>query len=307
MNQEEFFLANQVDGQLTDAQMMQMLHLPEGDSAQAQSSVPAADIAQPTEVVEEEKKVEPAPVVLAKDGVHTIPYEKLEEARQAEKHWKQVAADAQAQLDVAAKAAKPAEVPSIEAKPPEEADVFGDYSEEAIKRGVAKLVASQVGTIRADMEAKLAAVLDPLKKTQAEAATDSHFSAIYKAHPDVESVVPSQAMQDWIAKQPSFARSGYQAVIEQGSAEQVIELLDTYKAATGKTAAPAGKPDVAAAAAAAIANARSSVPSSLSEIPASSAHTDPIEAMLAMSDAGLMNLFDGKTPEQINALMNKTI
>lgn len=314
MNQEEFFLANAVDGQLTDAQTMQMLNLQEGETLAVatpimESSVPAADVdAKPAAEV---PKVESAPVVLAKDGVHTIPYEKLEEARQGEQHWKKVAAEMQAMLEAAPQAATtPQAAQQGQASPNPDApaeDLFGDYSEGAIKLGVEKLVASQVGAIRAEMEAKLAAALAPSQHAAAESAAESHFSAINRAHPDVESVVPSKEMADWIAKQPSFSQAGYKAVLEEGSAAEVIELLDNFKAATGRTAAT-GKPSAAAAAAAAIANAKAVPPTSLSEIPAgSAAHHDQGEAMLEMTDAGLMNMFDGKTPEQINALMNRAI
>ena len=69
--QTEFYLANQVDGTLTDAQTMQMLTLPEGDSTSVQSGEPepAAAVNEPVEVA---KEVDPAPieaqpVILAKD------------------------------------------------------------------------------------------------------------------------------------------------------------------------------------------------------------------------------------------------
>jgi len=313
MNQAEFFQANQVDGQLTDAQMMQMVNLQEGDTlallsqATKEISVPDADVVQTANVVE--TKSEPELTLLAKDGVHVIPYEKLTEAREDAQYWKQVAAEMQAQMGAAPRAdpitpAKPAE-------PAPDEDLFGDYSEQAIKSGVEKLVASQVGVIRSEMEAKLAAALAPSQQAAAESATDSHFSVIEKAHPDVESVVQSIEMDNWIGKQPSFVQDQYRTVIADGSAAQVIELLDTFKSAIGKTTTPApggNTSAMAAAAAAAIAKAKSSPPSSLSEIPASTgAHHDPTEAMLEMSPAGLMRMLEVKSPEQIAALMTKTL
>ena len=88
----------------------------------------------------------------------------------------------------------------------------------------------------------------------------------------------------------------------------MIEALDAFKSATGKLAARPAKVSTAAAAQAAIAKAQSAAPMSLSDIPAgSSAHVDEAAAMLDKSDAGMMNAFDGKTPEQINALMNKIL
>lgn len=309
--QTEFYLAHQVDGQLTDAQTMQMLDLPEADSTDpigdVQSNV--ADVAATEEVPAANVDVktvepEPTPVILAKDGVHTIPFEKLTEAREAERLAKATAADLQQQLD-ALKNAPAAEVASnLPAADLEDADVFGDFSEAAIAKGVETLVARKTAAI----EAKLAAVLAPIQKQEAESATDSHFSAIEAKHPDVESVVPSQEFTNWMNAQPSVARSALKAAIESGTAPEVIEVLDAYKAATGKPAAVNGKPNAVAAAQAAIAKAQAAPPLSLSEIPAGTnvAH-DEADAMMEMSSIGLMSKFEGKTPEQIMALMSKVL
>lgn len=312
--QEEFYLANQVDGKLSDAQTMQMLGLSEGDTAQAESSVPAA-AATPekpeAEVVE--KVVEAQPVIVAKDGKHTIPYEKLTEAREGERSAKAQVAELLQQMEALknatpAQAVEAAKAIDSAATPEEIAGLFGDFSEDAIAKGVEKLVASRTAAIEAKFEAKFNAVLEPIQKQQTESATDLHFSAINKAHPDVESVVASAELQQWIDSQPSVARPALRAAIEQGTAAEVIETLDAYKAATGKLAAAPVKTDAAAAAQAAIAKAQSAPPMSLSEIPAGSvAHHDQAAAMLEMSSTGIMNLFDGKTPEQINALMNRVL
>lgn len=322
MNQAEYFLANAVDGQLTDAQTMHMLALPEGEITTEQtapevktSEPPAADVKASTD---DGKAADPNPVLLAKDGVHTIPYDKLVEARNAEAHWKNVAAQAQAQLDAAIAAANEARKPgapevSAEAVTAtvtaDDADLFGDFSEESIRKGVATLVARQVAAIQEQMDAKLAKALEPIKRNEAEAAADEHFGAIEGKHPDVESVVQSEAMAKWIASKPSFLQPSIQAVIDGGTAQEVIELLDTFKAETGKTSTNAAAPNgVAAAAQAAVAKARTAMPTSLSEIPAGAAvHSNPAEQAAEMSDAALMNMFEGKTPEQINAMLTKMI
>lgn len=308
MNQAEFYEANAVDGNLSDAQMMAMLSLPEGDSAKAQVSVPDAEATPDPAPVVEVKAVEAKPVILAKDGVHTIEYEKLVEARDAEKHWKQVALDAQAQLE-AQKAAPVEQVPApAEKLSAEDADLFGDFSEEAIAKGVEKMVSVRTAAIEAKFEAKLNAVLAPLQEKQAQSAEDAHFSTIQAAHPDVESIAQSAELAAWIDKQPSFVRDGYKAVIAQGTAEQVIEALNTFKASTGKLAPAPTKVSVEAAAQAAIDKAKSAPPMSLSEIPAgSNVASDEAAAMMEMSSTGLMSKFEGKTPEQINALMNRVL
>lgn len=306
--QEAFYLEHQVNGELTDAQTMQMLSLPEGDSTTpVQSDVP--DVAatevkpEPVEVVGETK---PEPVILAKDGVHTIPFEKLAEARESERLARQMAADLQAQLDALKSAPPVAKVETPE--PVEQGDVFGDFSEEAIAKGVEKLVASKTAALTADLEARLAAVLAPLQAKQVESAADQHFSAINAKHPDVESVVPSQEFTNWIDSQPSVVRGSLKHAIEEGTALEVIEVLDAYKASTGKTVAQTPKVDVAAAAQAAIAKAQSAPPMSLSEIPAgANVVSDEVNAMMEMSSAGLMSKFDGKSPEQIMALMSRVL
>lgn len=310
MNQDEFFQANAVDGNLSDAQMMVMLSLPTGDSAPAQTSVPdagalpnpAPDVA--AKAVEPDP--EPKPVILAKDGVHTIDYEKLVEAREAEKHWKQVALDAQAQLE--AQKAAPAAPTDLATADADVADLFGDFSEAEIANGVKKLVAANTAALKADFDEKLNAVLAPLQAQQEQSAEDAHFSAIEAAHPDAEQIAQSEQFAQWLGRQPSFVREGYQAVIDQGTAEQVIEALNTYKADTGKLAAPPVQTSAAAAAQAAIANARTKPPMSLSEIPAlSNASADESAAMLDMSVGAVMSKFDGKTPEQIMAIMNRIL
>ncbi len=286
--------------------MMQMLNLPEGDSAKAQVSEPDAEAPPEPDTPVEVTAVEQKPVILAKDGVHTIDYEKLVEAREAEKHWKQVAAEAQAQLE--AQKAAPAAPTQPEAAMPEDADLFGDFSEEAIAKGVEKMVAARTAAIEAKFEQKLNAVLAPLQAKQAESASDAHFATIEAVHPDVDSIAQSEQFAKWIDAQPSFVRDGYKAVIAQGTAEQVIEALNTFKAATGKLAPTAAKVNVEAAAQAAIAKAKSAPPMSLSEIPAgTNVATDEAAAMMEMSNTGLMSKFEGKTPEQINALMNRVL
>ena len=304
--QEAFYLEHQVNGELTDAQTMQMLTLPEGDSTTpVQSDVPdtAATEVKPETPVEVVDAPKPEPVILAKDGIHTIPFEKLAEARESERLARQMAAELQAQLD-ALKSAPAAKVETPE--PVDHGDVFGDFSEEAIAKGVEKLVASKTAELTADLEARLAAVLAPLQEKQAESAIDEHFSTINKAHPDVESVVPSQEFNNWIDKQPSVVRGSLKNAIQQGTASEVIEVLDAYKASTGKTTAHTPKVDVAAAAQAAIAKAQSAPPMSLSEIPAgANVMHDEAAAIMEMSEGKMLQKFMN-SPNAME-LMNRLI
>ena len=123
-----------IDGQLTPEQMAEMLNLPEGDiegqssnsgKPDAASGAGAADdnasknenqepaagaaaAAAATGAAVEPENLDPAnAVILAKDGKHTISYDKLVAAREGEKHWKAQAEAAQralAELQAAAQA-----------------------------------------------------------------------------------------------------------------------------------------------------------------------------------------------------------
>lgn len=332
LTQEQFFLANAVNGELTDAQTMQMMSLPEGDTpllTGESSETPAAAVQNEadTDDADPGKQVDPAPapaatpapeapkpVVLAKDGIHTIPFETLEQAREGEKHWRTLAEQAQQQLEALknAPATGAAPTPAVPAPQAEafKAD-FGDFSEEAIAKGVEKLVEAKVAAI---VDAKVNTALAPVQERQAKTEAEEHLDAIHAKHPDMESVVPSREFAAWFHAQPKFAQPGIQAVLKEGTADEVNELLDTYKAATGKTTpdpvpqAPDPVATARAKAAAVIAKAQTAVPSSLSEIPAAgNVHHDQGEAMLEMSDASLMTMFDGKSPEQIRAMLDRAI
>ena len=283
--------------------MMAMLSLPEGDSSKEQVSVPAAEAA-PEPEAKVEKAEEAEPVILAKDGVHTIEYAKLVEAREAEQHWKRVALEAQQLLEAQKAAAAPV-TEQPKAQEEQEANLFGDFSEEAIAKGVEKLVASKTAAIQAEFDAKLNTVLAPLQAQQAASATDEHFSAIAKAHPDAESVAQSAELESWVNSKPTFVRDVYKNVIGQGTASQVIELLNAFKAEKPQALVQAS---AAAAAQAVIAKAQAKPPMSLSDIPAgSNVAVDESSAMLDMSSTGLMSKFDGKSPEQIMALMSRVL
>lgn len=344
--QSEFFQEHAVNGELTDAQMLQMMNLPEGDtSALLEGGTPdAAAQAKPDDVqgtkneaenesaTTPEPEPEKTPVVLAKDGVHTIPYEKLAEAREGEKHWKAQAEAAAAELAALKQQAQqradageePTQTDKVLAIAQEaiaqgvDPSFFGDFSEEALAQGVDKVVELRLKEreqviekrVQERVEAALAQALGPIQQKQQADAVDTHLSSIYAAHPDADSIAESKELADWIEAQPSFARAGYQAVLQQGTTAEVIEFFDTFKQATGK-AAQQNTPeqsDVSAAAKAALAKAKAQVPTSLSEIPAGSkAHHDEAEALMEMSDSNALNSFMGKSPEQIRALLERAL
>ena len=316
--QAEYFQANAVDGELTAAQMMELVQLPEGDialapAASANSSVPdAASDAQtqkPTDTQSNTIATAPtdaqAQVILAKDGVHTIPFEKLVEAREEGKHWKaqaQAAQDAlaalQAQADARAEAGKAAtatdkavEAASAAIEAGADPDLFGDFSEESIRAGVKKLVAEQAASLRESIRAELQQELAPIKQAKQVDEAEQARNLVLSKHPDAASIAESAELEQWVQSKPAFVRGAYQQVITGGTPAQVVELLDAFKAETKPATANAG---AEAAAAKAIANAKTRSPSSLSDIPGGvAASTNPAEGLADASAQDLISKFEG--------------
>lgn len=326
--QAEYFQEHAADGDLTDAQMAELLALPEGDTATlfADSGKPtpapeqtAVETSASAPTTDTTTPADSKPTLLAKDGVHTIPYDKLVEAREAEKHWKaqaeaaqQQLAQLQAQADQRAAAGQAPTATDVAAATAAAAidagvdpDLFGDFSEESIAKGVQKLVDARLATI----EAKLAATLQPLQAKAQMTEAERHFAAIHAAHPDAESVAESAELRNWINQHPSFVRSGFEAVLAQGTTEQVIEMLSAFKAATGRTQTPnAAAQNAEATAKAVIAKAQTAGPASLSDIPGSAAGpADELEAIrqMATSDqaGSLIERLQGMSEEKRNALI----
>lgn len=260
-------------------------------------------------------------VILAKDGKHTISYDKLVEAREAEKRWKAEAAAAQeelaalrAQAQARADAGQaPTEtdkqVATAEAAIAEGVDpeLFGDFSEEALARGIQTLIEQKVAAAMAPVTAQL----EPIQQAQRTSAAEGHYRAIYEAHPDADSIAESKELAEWIAAQPSFVRNGYESVLSAGTTAEVIELFDAFKHATN---VPGAKPtpsqgDLKAQADAVIARTPAPVPTSLSDFPGGHAGAaSKYEAMAAMTNGPeLLAAMHDMTGEQIERFMNNSL
>lgn len=264
----------------------------------------------------DETGIDPAKaVVLAKDGVHTIPYDRLEKARQGEQHWRAQAEAAQQQLAELQREAQaradagqaPTKtdnmVAQAEAAIEAGADVgmFGDFSEEALASGIAKLVTQQVA-------AQVNKALEPLQAKQQQSEAQAHYDAIYKAHPNADSIAQSAEFKAWVDAQPSVVRNAYWQLFdpkEGGTAEQIVEVFDAFVKSSGKSAPTTEAPEKAKAEAAA-ASARTEPPVSLSGIPGGRADgLSPQERMASLAGEELYSAMEHMSPAQIEAYLNK--
>lgn len=270
--------------------------------------------------------------IASKSGAYTIPYEKLEQSRErvkslegeneslraqlAELNAKQQAnleqaedkaqarADAgkaQTQADQNLEAAKTAMGQGVDAS------LFGDFSEEGIAKGIAALMGRTREELREELRAELreeaARELKPIKDREAKEVKDEHYGAIFEKHPDANEIVQSVEFKAWVNGLPGFQRGAVDAVLHPqtgGTAAQVIEVFDTFKAQTGKAAAPAAQdkgkaPEV-----------QRRVPNSLSEI-AGEQHQDIAQQVMASAGTdpnALIERMQDMTPEQIERVMN---
>lgn len=257
-------------------------------------------------------------VVLARDGIHTIPYEKLVEARERDRVSQEALAAANAELEILR---KQNQTPATVANTQQEQDIetaqaaidagvnpdyFGDFSEEALAEGIKRLVNADVA---AQVKAQVAEALKPMQQKEQESAAEAHMRTIYEAHQDADSIVESGEFETWKAQQPSYIQAALDGVLQQGTAEQVVELLNNYKQSTNSTPDPAkaepSKDELKAKAREAIKNTAPAVPASLSDIPGGhKGATDITEQMQSMSPMELAETMMDWSPEKREQYLN---
>lgn len=351
MNPNEFIQQHAPNGEMTAEQAAQLLELADmGDTGEQTSetgsdtpAAAAAEAAQATDGAQATDDVsntddnaasveaeDPAKsVIMAKDNVHTIPYQRLLDAREGkqaaearEQEALQKLQDAQKELEAlrekaqqrvdAGMAPTDADKHLAAAEAAMDAGVdpelFGDFSPEALAKGVQALIAKSAPALLADLVKQQVA---PLQQKQQMTEQEAHAQAIYAKHPDLDSIIESSELDAWIESQPGFARSAYRSVMEKGTAAEIIEFIDTYKEATGKTQAAAAAPasaSVQAAAKQAVEAAKPAVPVSLSDIPGGRA--GPATGSEALANLGAVDMAEAlmdKSPDQIEAFLNRSV
>lgn len=92
-----------------------------------------------------------------------------------------------------------------------------------------------------DLEAKISQQMAPALQVSQQYAKDAHTSEILKGHADAFDVLPK--VEAWVDTQPSFLKTAYNAVLDNGSAAQIVELFNLYKGSVTAPAAPTPKED----------------------------------------------------------------
>ena len=215
----------------------------EEPAAAPQEEVPAA-AEEPTEPVEPAPAEEPAAAV---------------EAAPAPQPVIDTNALAEALVQAQQKAAQPAAEPPKEDKEPSYEDYLDDSAKNAIKllneewgevaTAVQPLITAHVQAALAKQEKQFIALvqqrLAPVESVVVQSQEQLYWQTIQAAHPDFREA--AAAIPAWIEKQPALYRPALLQAYNQGTAEQVVELLTTYKQAIGTTGAAPAQPASSAA------------------------------------------------------------
>jgi hypothetical protein len=95
-----------------------------------------------------------------------------------------------------------------------------------------KALETRLAEVLGGFEKKITSTMAPTQSVVQEIAQDKFLTAINTAHPDATKLLPE--VEKWITKQPAFLQKAYNSVLDEGTAQDVVSLYDTYKAATGK-------------------------------------------------------------------------
>lgn len=276
------------------------------------SEAPAAEPEQAQEDAKDEKAESAEPVVLARDGKHTIPFSELESARENSRHWEQIAKQ-QAELIEQIKTAKgQPEQSQPDATTESQGFDFAtkemEYMDAAAMGDTEKAVAIRAeinDAIRKEAVAQASAQI-----AQANAQQEAN-TLIARAADQAVQKYPflnenEAAMRETVEWRDFLISKGvpaHEAIIQ--AAERIAP---SYQPAGKPTASAAPAVDVKAKAAEVVAATKPKAPTSLSEVPAgTSAPHDEAAAIREMQGFNLMNKFAGKTPDQIMELMSRII
>lgn len=276
------------------------------------SETPDAD----PETSEEEQAAE-EPVILAKDGQHTIPFSELETAREKARQLEQEL--------IELRAGKPAsDVPDTDSKPQsvdgmdEIAELRRQYKEaffngddaiatELEKRIDAKVMEVAIAKASEVVGAREAQRQEQLAQERIISDANKRATALVEKYPFLDPEGPAtnrKAIDLVVLQRDKFIAEGmtFADAIEKA----VGEIAPLFEQATTTKQQPGA--DVAKKAAEAISKAQAKVPTSLSQVPAGArAHHDEGEAIRNMDINRLSRTFEGKSPDEIMKLMSRVL
>lgn len=81
----------------------------------------------------------------------------------------------------------------------------------------------------AEIQDKIISRVQPIEESYKKSDEAAHFSTIRGSHPDFETHRDSGAILKWIETKPRYLRESMKATYEQGTAEDVVDLISDFK------------------------------------------------------------------------------
>ena len=290
------------------------------DAATESSATPTAATA--VEPGTDEPATKPQePVVLAKDGEHTIPFSVLEAERQRVRDLEQQLQALQPAKDPAAETTTKATEPAAAVQADEELKQLFAERDDALYSGDTKKTAElNMKIFTVQQERATQAAIERIDARNAEqSAKDAEKDMQRQVEANAAAVAEKYPFLDF--KSENANRDAIDLVVAQRDrlmaqgvpfADAIVQAADKvaplFSAKTGTTTQSEPKPDAAARAAEVISKAKNQVPTSLSSVPAgASVHHDEGEAIRNRSGLSLLNTFEGKSADDILKLMSRVI
>ena len=260
------------------------------------------------------------PVVLAKDGEHTIPFSVLEAERQRVRDLEQQLQALQPAKVPAAETTTKATEPAAAVPADEELKQLFAERDDALYSGDTEK-AAELNMKIFDVQQELAtqAAIERIDARNAEQAAKSAEQQMHlQASANAEAVGKKYSFLDFQSEKANHEAIDLVVAQRDRLVSQGVPFAEAILQAAEKvaplfvqrttTTAPEAKTDAASRAAEVIAKAKTQVPTSLSSVPAgASVHHDEGEAIRNRSGLSLLNSFDGKSADDILKLMSRVI
>ena len=120
------------------------------------------------------------------------------------------------------------------------AEDFGDDFVKMIEV-IASAKAKEAGAaVAGEKFGEVTKTVDEIISNIVDERAKAHFERIADAHPDFNEVGSSPEFSSWVGSLPEDKKADAERVVANGSAKEIIKLLDTYKAQASAPASQSG-------------------------------------------------------------------
>lgn len=137
------------------------------------------------------------------------------------------------------RAPEPAEQPLYS---PDEQQVLSKYIEEwpEVAQAEALMRRQEYRHLVQHIFNEVLQTIRPLQDTVSTLAAHTQYSQLTQQVPDYDNI--RDGVIEWVKQQPAYLQPAYNYVIEKGTPEEVVDLIDRFRQSSGLSAAPASAP-----------------------------------------------------------------